>query len=319
MVTANPTSEDNFLLELNRVKENVVTKFRKISRVSEIDYKSKTQSIISFCDRGTGNEQLNWPHDVAVDHSTGNIYVADSNCVKVFDDTAKYLFKLGDGEGEGGMSCSWGLHICCNQVFVTQWNRCMQVYQLDGKFVSIIGSRGNGQLQFNSPSGISTDEYNGDIYICDHGNHRIEIISENFQYKSEFGKGILHHPRDVNLYNDNIFILDQSNPCLHIYNKDLVLQKSVVTRGIRQLSILYSSSLTSLALFLSQIITLILFSFSIQNLNSFTGSPFLTTQWESQWIKKIELLLCVKLRTAVYRYSDTIHLNRDYFPSVFYL
>ena len=31
MATANPTSEDNFVLELNRVKENVVTKFREIS------------------------------------------------------------------------------------------------------------------------------------------------------------------------------------------------------------------------------------------------------------------------------------------------
>ena len=81
------------------------------------------------------------------------------------------------------------------------------------------------------PFGLSTDEYNGDIYICDCLNNRIQIISENFEYKSEFGKDILHYPRDVKLYKDNIFILDQSNPCLHIFNKDLVLQKSVVTRG----------------------------------------------------------------------------------------
>ena len=31
MATTNPTSEDNFVLELNRVKENVVMKFREIS------------------------------------------------------------------------------------------------------------------------------------------------------------------------------------------------------------------------------------------------------------------------------------------------
>ena len=31
MATANPISEDNFVLELNRVKENVVSKFREIS------------------------------------------------------------------------------------------------------------------------------------------------------------------------------------------------------------------------------------------------------------------------------------------------
>ena len=233
MATANPTSEDNFFLELNRVKEDVVTKYREISRVSEIDYKSKTQSIISLCGRATGKIQLYRSYGVTVDHSTGNIYVADyfDNCVKVFDNTAKYLFKFGEGKGEEEMSCCWGLHISCNQVCVTQWNHCIQVYQLDGKFVSRIGSHGNGQLQFNYPSGLSTDEYNGDIYICDFANHRVQIISDDFRYKSEFGKDILHYPLDIKLYNNKIFILDQSNPCLHIFTKDIVLQKSVVTRG----------------------------------------------------------------------------------------
>ena len=338
MATANPTSEDNFILELNRVKENVVTKFREISehldeiknellrqintilvsyrtykqefqttsekkkalertklyhqnelanspiksvhdncialinteleaietpkqpklvsfvcdkeklltevnklcklveRVSEIDYKSKTQSIISVCDEGTGNGQLSYPYGVTVNHNTGNIYVADygNKCVKVFDNTAKYLFKFGGEKGEGKLSNLRGLHICGNKLLVIQWNHCLQVYQLDGKFVLRIGSQGNGQLQFNNPFGLSTDVYNGDIYICDHSNHRIQILSENFQYKSEFGKDILHYPRDIKLYKDNIFVLDESNPCLRIYNKDLVLQKSVVTRGVGQ-------------------------------------------------------------------------------------
>ena len=233
MATANSTSEDNIVLVLNRMKENVVTKFRKISRMSEIDYESKTQSIISFRDRGTGNEQLNNPCGVTVDHSTDNIYVAEyfNDCVKVFDSTAKYLFKFGDEKGEGKMSNPIGLLICGNKLLVTQRNHCIQVYLLDGKYVSIIGSHGYGQLQFNYPLGLSTDEYNGVIYICDHCNHRIQIIFENFQYKSEFGKDILRYPCAIKLYKDSIFVLDQSNPCLHIFNKDLVLQKSVVTKG----------------------------------------------------------------------------------------
>ena len=52
-------------------------------------------------------------------------------------------------------------------------------------------------------------------------------------------------------------------------------------------------------MFLPQTVVLILFSFSIQNLNSFTKSRLLTNQWESQLIKKIELL-SVKLLTTVY-------------------
>ena len=222
-----------FVCDKNKLLSEVNELCKIVERVSEIDYKSKTQSIISVCDRGTGNEQLSSPYGVTVDHNTGNIYVADwsNKCVKVFDNTAKYLFKFGDVKGEMEMYHPIGLLICGNRVLVTQYNNYIQVYELDRKFVSRFGGSGNGKLQFNFPSCLSTDEYNGDIYICDHFNNRIQIISENFGYKSEFGKDILRYPHDVKLYKDNIFVLDASNPCLHIFNKDLLLQKSVVTRG----------------------------------------------------------------------------------------
>ena len=220
--------KEKLLIEVNEL-------CKLVERVSEIDYKSKTQSIISVCDEGTGNEQLHNPWGVTVNHNTGNIYVADlhNHCVKVFDKTAKYLSKFGDGKGEGKMSHPRGLLIRGNRVFVSH-NHCILVYELDGKFVSRIGSGGSGELQFNCPWGLSTDESNNDIYICDYSNNRIQIIFENLQYKSQFGKDALCHPLDITLYKDNIFVLDQSNPCLHIYNKDLVLQKSVLTSGVRQ-------------------------------------------------------------------------------------
>ena len=224
-----------FVCDKNKLVREVNELCKLVERVSEIDYKSKTQSVISVCDKGTANEQLDCPCGVTVDHNTGNIYVADcaNHCVKVFDNSAKYLFKFGDVKEEGKMSSPKGLLIRGNTVFVSH-NHCILVYQLDGKFVSSIGSRGSGELQVKCPWGLSSDEYNNDIYICDYTNNRIQIISENLQFKSQFGKDTLHYPRDIKHYKDNIFILDESNPCLHIYNRDLVLQKSVVTRGIGQ-------------------------------------------------------------------------------------
>ena len=217
--------KEKLLIEVNKL-------CKLVERVSEIDYKSKTQSIISVCDKGTRNEQLNCPRGVTVNHNTGNIYVADlcNHCVKVFNNTAKYLSKFGDRKGEGKMSYPRGLLIRGNRVFVSHIN-CILVYELDGKFVSRFGGASSGELQFGELWGLSTDESNNDIYICDYFNNRIQIISENLQYKSQFGKDALYRPLDITLYKDNIFVLDESNPCLHIYNKDLVLQKSVVTRG----------------------------------------------------------------------------------------
>ena len=80
----------------------------------------------------------------------------------MFDNTAKYLLKFGDGKGEGKMSSPRGLLIRGDKVFVSH-SHCILVYQLDGKFVSSIGSEGSGELQFSYPCGLSTDEYNNDI------------------------------------------------------------------------------------------------------------------------------------------------------------
>ena len=140
-----------FVCDENKLLSEVNELCKLVERVSEIDYKSKTQSIISVCNRGTGNRQLNHPQGVTVDHNTGNIYVANynNNCVKVFDNTAKYLFKFGDVKGEGKLSYPVGLLICGNRVLVTQYNNYIQIYELDGKFISRFGSHRNGKLRFN--------------------------------------------------------------------------------------------------------------------------------------------------------------------------
>ncbi|KAI6650842.1 Cell surface protein [Oopsacas minuta] len=124
-----------------------------------------------------------------------------------------------------------GLTICGNRILISQSSNCIINYQLDGKFISKVGKFGKGNLEFDYPCGITIDAFNGDVYICDCHNNRIQILSEYLHYKSQFGKDILYKPLDIKLNRDNIFILDKSNPCLHIFNKYLVLQKNIISRG----------------------------------------------------------------------------------------
>ena len=201
--------------------------------VSEIDYKSKKQPLVSVCEKGNGMEQLNYPHGVTVDNKTGNIYIADrcNYCVKVFDSTGKYLFKFGDNEGEGKMYLTISVAIYGDRILITQSNNCILIYQLNGKFISRIGRRGRGELEFNIPFGLTIDESIGDIYICDYFNNRIQILNNDLYFKSQFGKDKLKDPRDVKLSKEYIYVLDQSNPCLHLFNYNHILQKSVISRG----------------------------------------------------------------------------------------
>ena len=151
--------------------------------------------------------------------------------MKVFDSTGKYLFKFGDNEGEGKMYHPRGVAICGDRILITQSNHCILNYQLNGKFISRIGRGGKGELEFNLPIGLTIDESNGDIYICDCYNNRIQILSKEFSFKSQFGKDTLKHPRDVKLSKEYIFVLAASNPCLHLFSYNHILQKSVISRG----------------------------------------------------------------------------------------
>ena len=200
---------------------------------SGIDYKSKKQPLLSVCEIGNGMEQLNSPRGVTVDNETGNIYIADhdNSCVKVFDSTGKYLFKFGDNEGEGKMYYPSGLAIYEDRILITQGNNCILNYQLNGNFVSTIGRHGRGELEFINLFSLTIDESNGNIYICDYNNNRIQILNNDFSFKSQFGNDTLKHPRDVKLSKEYIYVLDKSNPCLHLFNYNHMLQKSVISRG----------------------------------------------------------------------------------------
>ena len=204
-----------------------------VEKVSEIEYKNKKQPLVSVCEKGKGMEQLYWSHGVTVDNKTGIIYIADTNnnCVKLFDSTGKCLLKFGDNEDEGKMYLPLSVAICGDRILISQGNHCILNYQLNGTFISKIGKYGNGELEFKWPASLTTDESNGNIYVSDYHNNRIQILTQDFRFISQFGKGSLKYPLDVKLSKEYIFVLDESNPCLHLFNYNHILQKSFISRG----------------------------------------------------------------------------------------
>ena len=278
---------NKMLAELNNLGK-LVEKVR-----SGINYKSKKQPLVTVCEKGKGMGQLNCPRDVTVDNERGNIYIADTdnNCVKVFDSTGKYLFKFGDNEGKGKMDWPLSVAICGDIILISQGNSCIMNYQLNGKFISKIGKRGNGELEFFWPIGLTIDESNGNIYVSDCHNNRIQILSQDFHFISQFGKDTLKSPLDVKLSKEYIFVLDVSNSCLHLFNYNHILQKSVISRGNGMQVIdpfhFFIDQTDNILIF--QIIVLVLFISSIKNSNLFTRYPFLPILWELQLTREEEL------------------------------
>ncbi|KAI6656266.1 hypothetical protein LOD99_11301 [Oopsacas minuta] len=212
-----------------------------LERIVSVDYKSKIQPIVSVCIWGEGLENLCEPKGVTIDNSTGDIYVADSgnNCVKVFDCNGKIVFKFGDEEGEGKMNGPTGIAICRDRILITQRNDCILNYHVNGEFISRIGKPGRGALEFDFLRGLTFDESNGEVYICDSDNNRIQILSKELTYKTQFGRYNLKFPVDVKLTKQFIYILDRSNRCLHLYDYNLILHKSIISKFLDKLQMNY--------------------------------------------------------------------------------
>lgn len=57
----------------------------------------------------------------------------------------------------------------------------MQVFNQEGEFMLKFGSNGEGNGQFNAPTGVAVDS-NGNIIVADWGNSRIQVSKNISMY-----------------------------------------------------------------------------------------------------------------------------------------
>ena len=193
--------------------------------IPPIDYAAKLQPMKSFGSVGKAPGQFTTPWCIAFDFDK-NMYITDhdNNKVQVFSQECKYFFKFGD---DGRMNSPIGITLYQEKVFVVQFNgSCILVYNLNGTYIQTVGE---GQLTY--PYGIDINKVNGDIYVCDSGNNRIQVFTQEFSLKASLFGDVLKKPYDINLTEDSIFVLDSNDPCMHIYNYNNVLIRNIVKRS----------------------------------------------------------------------------------------
>ena len=144
------------------------------------------------------------PWGLAIEPNSGNIYISDRShyCVQVFDRDCKFLYKFSlEMGGPVGMCFS------LNRIIITQWGKnYITAHDMKGLLLDKIGKKGNGELEFNSPWGITASDVTGDVYICERENHRVQILNESLEFKMFLGEGEFKEPRDVKLTKDEISV-----------------------------------------------------------------------------------------------------------------
>ena len=209
----------------NEDVENVV---KNLGSIEVIRYQHKINPVYTTSRVGNRNGKMEYPQGLAIDSRSSKIFIADKNNdrIQVLNHQGQYLYKFGEN-GAGKLNYPYGITIWNDKVYVSQWRGNIFIFELNGEFIEEFGNN-----ELSDPRGIAVSENSGDIYVCDLNKNMIFVYSQNLKYKTSFGKSKLNSPRDIKLTQDRIFVLDDGNPCIHIFNRDLSYSHSIVSRGI---------------------------------------------------------------------------------------
>uniref|UniRef100_A0A8C6VPM7 RING-type E3 ubiquitin transferase n=1 Tax=Nothobranchius furzeri TaxID=105023 RepID=A0A8C6VPM7_NOTFU len=206
------------------------------------DYDNRWVSIFSSDGKfknKIGAGRLMGPKGVAVDKN-GHIITVDNKacCVFIFQSNGKLVTKFGGrgtserqfaGEKETispQMRNIWksSPHFVAvnnkNEIIVTDFhNHSVKVYSADGEFLFKFGSHGEGNGQFNAPTGVAVDA-NGNIIVADWGNSRIQVFDSTGSFLSYINTSAdpLYGPQGLALTSEgHVAVADSGNHCFKVY------------------------------------------------------------------------------------------------------
>ena len=155
---------------------------------------------------GSGDGEISSPSGLAIRDDI--LFVVDSknHRVQKFTLDGKYLGQFGSfGDGPGQLNRPWGIGLDKDgNVFVADWrNDRIQSFTADGKWLASFGQPGTGGDAsvarkhggirlvprpvgvFNRPTGVAVDK-DGDIYVADWLNNRVQVLTPEGRFITEF-------------------------------------------------------------------------------------------------------------------------------------
>jgi DNA-binding beta-propeller fold protein YncE len=134
-----------------------------------------------------GNEVLGRPGGIAIDTENRFLYVVDTenDVIDVFDaDSFKLLRKIGTPgkkhtltePGTFSLPSSVAVDKDGNVYVTDTLNNRVEIFDADGKFISMFGKNGDGPADFTRPKGIAVD-CDGNIWVVDTYQDKVKIFN----------------------------------------------------------------------------------------------------------------------------------------------
>ena len=170
------------------------------------------------------------PWGIAIDKNEQLIVAENGNhCITVYDKEGKKVRSLGsEGKKEGQFKFPRGVAVTNDSHILVTDNHRLQKLTPQGQCVMSVGSSepGSGPLQLNTPNSIAIHPTTCQIYVADSGNHRIQVINDDFTYSHSFGikgtaPGQLKYPCGVALdAAGSVYVADRNNHHIDVFTSD---------------------------------------------------------------------------------------------------
>jgi tripartite motif-containing protein 71 len=193
-------------------------------------FSSRGEFIRSAGSYGTENGQLKYPYGIALDEKDV-LYVIDAFNYRIqkFNSDLEFLSAWGSEEEIGirlYMPHELAIAGDGNVILSDRQNHRISVFSKDGILVKRLGRYGEGKEaeggQFSEPHGVAVS-HNGDIFVCDRYNFRIQKLNADGIFQSAWmSSGILddskHFPMGIAVSSDGmVYVVDHYAHCIQKY------------------------------------------------------------------------------------------------------
>ena len=191
-------------------------------------FSSSGTYISKFGSAGTGNGQFRSPYGLVFD-SSGNIFVGDmlNHRIQKFDSSGTYISQFGsNGTGNGQFDRPRGIALdTTGNIYTAEfYNHRIQKFSSSGVYQSKIGYlyivSGSANGSFNTPGDVAMFPSNGNVYVVDTVNNRIQKFNSSLAWvwsvgSTGSGNSQFNTPRRIAIdASENIYITDAANHCV---------------------------------------------------------------------------------------------------------